>query len=159
MKAKVAIRHLGRVTQAQATAQSGDAELKRFRDALLLKDFFIDDEKGNRLVLRRRAHLSQDEWPMRVSICCDGSQFDIRYFHYIPWSWIAGFVLLMLLVLPFVGISNSILAFGLGAIMVALATYKRKFDCRPDARFWQQRSRQRWNETMERLLWEAFERR
>ncbi|CDH47786.1 hypothetical protein BN874_980005 [Candidatus Contendobacter odensis Run_B_J11] len=157
MKAELAVRHLGRVTQA--TVQGGDAELKQFRNALLLKDFVIAAEEGNRLELRRRAHLTQDDWPMRVSIHREGSQFDIRYFHYIPWGWIAGFVLLMLLVLPFAGIPNPILAFGLGAVVAALAIYKQKFDCRPDARFWQQRPRQRWNETMERLLREAFERR
>ncbi|MBL8248380.1 MAG: hypothetical protein JNK95_08475, partial [Candidatus Competibacter sp.] len=86
----------------------------------------------------------------------DGNRFDIRYFHYIPWGWIVGFVLLMLLVLPFAGIPNPMLAFGLGSIVAVLAIYKQKFDCRPDARFWQQRPRQRWNVTMERLLREAF---
>lgn len=154
MKAELAIRHLGRVTQA--TVQGGDAEFKRFRNALLLKEFVISAEEGNRLELRRRAYLTQDDWPMRVSIRRDGRQFDIRYFHYIPWGWIVGFVLLMLLVLPFAGIPNPMLAFGLGSIVAVLAIYKQKFDCRPDARFWQQRPRQRWGETMERLLREAF---
>ena len=68
----------------------------RFRNALLLKDFVIAAEEGNRLELRRRAYLSQDDWPMRVSIHRDGHQFDICYFHYIPWGWIASFVGLML---------------------------------------------------------------
>ncbi len=93
---------------------------------------------------------------MRVSIHRDGRQFDIRYFHYIPWGWIASFVVLMLLVLPVAGIPNPIMAFGLATLVAALAIYKQRFDCRPDARFWQQRPRQRWNETMERLLREAF---
>lgn len=154
MRAELAIRHLGRVTQA--TVQGGDAGLKRFRNALLLKEFVITAEEGNRLELRRRAYLTQDDWPMRVSIRRDGNRFDIRYFHYIPWGWIVGFVLLMLLVLPFAGIPNPMLAFGLGSIVAVLAIYKQKFDCRPDARFWQQRPRQRWNVTMERLLREAF---
>ena len=154
MRAELAIRHLGRITQAMV--QGGYAGLNRFRNALLLKEFVITAEEGNRLELRRRAYLTQDDWPMRVSIRCDGNRFDIRYFHYIPWGWIVGFVLLMLLVLSFVGIPNPMLAFGLGSIVAVLAIYKQKFDCRPDARFWQQRPRQRWNVTMERLLREAF---
>lgn len=155
MKAELAIRHLGRVTQA--TVQGGDAELKNIRNALLLKDFVIAAEKENRLELRRRAYLSQDDWPMRVTIHRDGRQFDIRYFHYIPWGWIVSFVALMLLVLPVAGIPNPILAFGLGTIVAVLAIYKQKFDGRPNARFWQQQPRQRWGEIMERLLREAFE--
>ena len=81
---------------------------------------------------------------------------DIHYFLYIPWGWISGFVVLALLVLPVAGIPNPILAFGLAAVAAALAIYKQKFDCRPNARFWQQRPRQRWGETIERLLAEAF---
>ncbi|MCB1794875.1 MAG: hypothetical protein KDJ70_10700 [Candidatus Competibacteraceae bacterium] len=61
------------------------------------------------------------------------------------------------LALPFAGFQNAGLAFVLALLVAALAIYKQKFDCRPDARFWQQRSRQRWGEIMERLLREAFE--
>ncbi len=154
MKAELTIRHLGRVTQA--TVQGGDAELKRLRNALLLKEFVIATERENFLELRRRAYLMQDDWPMRASIRRDGGRFEVRYFLYIPWGWIIGFVFMMLLVLPFAGIPNPVMAFGLGTVTAALAIYKQKFDCRPDARFWQQRSRQRWNETMERLLREVF---
>lgn len=148
------IQHTGRMTQATVTGN--DAGLKRFRNALLLKDFVIAAERENALELRRRAYLSQDDWPIRVSIRRSGRQMDIRYFLYIPWGWISGFVALALLVLPFAGIPNPVLAFGLAAVAAALAIYKQKFDCRPDARFWQQRPRQRWGETMERLLTEAF---
>lgn len=154
MNAELTICHLGRVSQA--TAQGGDAELKRLRNALLLKDFVIAVEDENWLELRRRAYLSQDDWPMRVCIRRDGKQFQVQYFHYIPWGWIGSFVLLMLLVLPFAGIPQPLLAFGLASITAALAIYKQKFDCRPDAGFWQQQPRQRWGETMERLLREAF---
>lgn len=154
MNAELTICHLGRVSQA--TVKGGDAELKRLRNALLLKDFVIAVEDEHRLELRRRAYLSQDDWPMRVSIRRDGRQFEIRYFHYIPWAWIISFVIVMLLVLPVAGIPQPILAFGLALVTAALAVYKQQFDCRPDARFWQQPPRQRWGETMERLLREAF---
>jgi hypothetical protein len=154
MAAELMIRHLGRMTQA--TVQGGDAQLKKLRNALLLKDFIISAERENVLELRRRAYLTQDDWPMRVIVRRDGNQFEIDYYLYIPWGWIAGFTVLMLLVLPFAGIPNAPLAFGLAAVVAALAIYKQKFDCRPNARFWQQRPRQRWNETMERLLREAF---
>jgi hypothetical protein len=154
MAAELMIRHLGRVTQA--TVQGGDAQLKKLRNALLLKDFIISAERENVLELRRRAYLTQDDWPMRVIVRRDGNQFEIDYYLYIPWGWIAGFTVLMLLVLPFAGIPNAPLAFGLASVVAALAIYKQKFDCRPNARFWQQRPRQRWNETMERLLREAF---
>jgi len=41
-------------------------------------------------------------------------------------------------------------------LVMGLAVYKQKFDGRPDARFWQQRPRQRWGELIERLMREAF---
>lgn len=154
MNAELTICHLGRVTQA--TVQGGDAELKRFRNALLLKDFVIVAERDHRLEVRRRAYLSQDDWPMRVIVNHDGRQFEIRYFHYIPWAWIISFVIVMLLVLPVAGIPQPLLAFGLALVVAGLAIYKQQFDCRPDARYWQQQPRQRWGETMERLLREAF---
>ena len=154
MTAELTIRHLGRMTRA--TARGGDAQLKKFRNALLLKEFRVVAEQENRLEFRRRAFLLQDDWPMRVTIHRDGPQFEIDYSLLIPWGWIVGFVVLMLLVLPFAGIPNEILAFGLASVIAGLAIHKQKFDCRPDARFWQQRPRQRWNDTMERLLREAF---
>lgn len=155
MTAELTIRHLGRMTQATATG--GDGQLKKFRNALLLKDFIIAVERENVLELRRRAYLMQDDWPMRVIVRRDSGEFEIDYFLCIPWGWIVGFVVLVLLVLPFAGIPNAALAFGLASVVAALAIYKQKFDCRPNARFWQQRPRQRWGETMERLLREAFE--
>ncbi len=148
------IQHQGRMTQA--TVMGNDIQLKKFRNALLLKDFVIAAERANGVELRRRAYLTQDDWPMRISIRRDGHQLDVRYFLYIPWGWIIGFVLLALLVLPFTGIPNPALAFGLASVVAALAIYKQKFDCRPNARFWQQRPRQRWGEIIERLLAEAF---
>ena len=140
----------------QATVMGNDIQLKKFRNALLLKDFVIAAERANGVELRRRAYLTQDDWPMRISIRRDGHQLDVRYFLYIPWGWIIGFVLLALLVLPFTGIPNPVLAFGLASVVATLAIYKQKFDCRPNARFWQQRPRQRWGEIIERLLAEAF---
>lgn len=148
------IQHQGRMTQA--TVMGNDIQLKKFRNALLLKDFVIAAERANGVELRRRAYLTQDDWPMQISIRREGHQLDVRYFLYIPWGWIIGFVLLALLVLPFTGIPNPVLAFGLASVVAALAIYKQKFDCRPNARFWQQRPRQRWGEIIERLLAEAF---
>ena len=93
---------------------------------------------------------------MRVIVRRDGPQFEIDCYLYIPWGWIAAFTVLMFLVLPFAGIPNAPLAFGLASVVAVLAIHKQKFDCRPVARFWQQRPRQRWGETMERLVREAF---
>lgn len=156
MAVELAIRHLGRMTQA--TVRGGDTQLKKLRNALLLKEFRIVAEQENLLELRRRAHLTQDDWPMRVIVRRDGSQFDIRYCLYVPWGWIAGFVAMMLLVLPFAGIPNAPLAFGLAAAVAVLTIHRRQFDCRPDARFWQERPRRRWNATMEGIMREAFAR-
>lgn len=148
------IQHLGRFTQA--TVQGGDAQLKKLRNALLLNHFFITAETENRLEARRRAYITQDDWPMRVIIQRNGRQFDIRYFLFIPWSWIVALVFLSLLVLPFAGIPRAELALGLATIVAALAIYKQKFDLRPNARYWQRQPRQRWNEMMEQLIREAF---
>ena len=94
---------------------------------------------------------------MKVSIRRDGNRFEVDYCLFIPWGWIAGLSVFTWLALPFAGFQNAGLAFVLALLVTALAIYKQKFDCRPDARFWQQRSRQRWGEIMERLLREAFE--
>ncbi len=154
MADELTIHHLGRLTRA--TARGGDAQLKKLRNALLLKNFVIAAERENFLEFRRRAYLTQDDWPMRVIVRRNGPQFEIDCYLHIPWGWIAAFTVLMLLVLPFAGIPNAPLAFGLALVVAVLAIHKQKFDCRPDARFWQQRPRQRWGETMERLVREAF---
>lgn len=156
MVEELTIHHEGRRTRAMA--RGGDAQLKKLRNALLLKNFVIAAERDGVLELRRRAYLTQDDWPMRVRVRRDGGQFEIAYHFYIPWGWIAAFTLMMFLVLPFAGIPNAPLAFGLALVVLALAIYQRQFDCRPNARFWQQRPRQRWGELMERLLREAFAR-
>jgi hypothetical protein len=153
MTAELTISHLGRMTRA--TAQGGDAQLKKLRNALLLKEFRVVVDRENHLEFRRRAYLLQDDWPMQVTIRRAGSRFENDYSLLVPWGWIVGLVFLTLVVLPFAGIPNALLAFGLASLIAVLAIYKQKFDCRPNARFWQQRPRQRWNETMERLLREA----
>lgn len=154
MAVELTIRHLGRMTQV--TLQGGDGALKKLRNALLIHGFVVAAEGGERLEMRRRAYLSQDDWPMRVLITRDGNQFDIRYFLFIPWGWIVGFVFLMWLVLPFAGVPNAPLAFGLAAVVAVLAIYKQKFDCRPNARYWQQLPRRRWGEAMEAMIRQAF---
>ena len=156
MADELTIHHLGRLTRA--TAHGGDAQLKKFRNTLLLKEFRIAVERENRLEFRRRAYLTQDDWPMRITVRRDGARFEIDYYLYIPWGWIGAFTVLMFLVLPFAGIPNAPLGFGLALVVAALAIYKQKFDGRPNARFWQQRPRQRWGEIMERLVREAFAR-
>ena len=156
MADELTIRHLGRLTRA--TAQGGDAQFKNLRNALLLKNFVIAAERENVLELRRRAYVTQDDWPMAVVVRRAGNEFDIRYCLYIPWGWIVGLVRLALVVLPFAGIPNAPLAFGLAAAVAVLAIYKQKFDCRPDARFWQERPRKRWGETLEGILRDAFAR-
>ena len=156
MTAELTIRHLGRMTRA--TVRGGDAQFKKLRNALLLKEFRVVVDRENHLELRRRAYLLQDDWPMQVTIRRAGSRFEIDYSLLVPWSWIVGLIVLTLLVLPFAGFQRDVLAFGLAAGVATLAIYQQKFDCRPNARFWQQRPRQRWNETMERMLREAFNR-
>ena len=154
MNAELTIRHLGRKTRA--TVRGGDAQLKKFRDALLLKEFRLSSERDGRLELGRRAFLLQEDWPMWVSIRRENGQFQIDYWNFIPWGWIIGLVFLILVVLPFAGIPNEILMFSLAAIITLLAVYKQKFDCRPDARFWQQQPRQRWGEVLEQMLKDSF---
>lgn len=154
MAVELTVRHWGRMSQV--TVRGNEAQRKKLRDALLLKDFIVVTESDERLEMRRRASITQDDWPMRVIVRCDSHQFDIRYFLFIPWGWIVSFVVLMWLVLPFAGIRHVALAFGLAAIVAMMAIYKQKFDCRPDARFWQARPRQRWHEIMEKIIREAF---
>jgi hypothetical protein len=153
--ANLTIQHLGRLSRM--TVRGSDAQLKKLRNALLLKDFVVALEHENGLELRRRAYLLQDDWPMRVSIRQDGARFEIDYYQFIPWGWIVGLVFLTWIVLPFAGFQNASLAFLLALLVAVLAIYKQKFDCRPNARFWQQGPRQRWGETMERLVREAFD--
>lgn len=155
MSTELTICHLGRMTRV--TAQGGDAQLKKFRNALLLKEFRLVAERENAWELRRRAYLLQDDWPIQVNIRREGRQFQIDYSLSIPWSWIGGLVFLTVVALPFAGFQNAGLAFVLALLVAALAVYKQKFDGRPNARFWQQRPRQRWGELMERLLREAFD--
>ena len=142
----------------RVVARGREANLKKLRNALLLKEFRVVAERENRLVLRRRAYVLQDDWPMTVVVDRDGDRFDIRYSLFIPWGWIVGLVFLALVVLPFAGIPNALLAFGLATVVAILAVYRQKFDCRPNARFWQERPRKRWGETMEEILREAFAR-
>ncbi|MCB1794876.1 MAG: hypothetical protein KDJ70_10705 [Candidatus Competibacteraceae bacterium] len=52
---------------------------KKFRAALLLKGFAVASERDDRLDLRRRAYLLQDDWPMRVSVRRDGNRFEVDY--------------------------------------------------------------------------------
>lgn len=156
MTAEVTIRHLGRLTRA--TARGGKPQLKKVRDALVLKGFVPVSETDDGFDLRRRAHVTQDDWPMRVKARCEGQRCEIDYFLFIPWGWIAGFTALMWLVLPFAGVQHALLAFGLGLVVLASALYTQKFDCRPNAKYWQARPRQRWHETMEKLIGEAFAR-
>lgn len=156
MAADLTIQHLGRMTRV--VARGREANLKKLRNALLLKEFRVVAERENRLVLRRRAYVLQDDWPMTVVVDRDGDRFDIRYSLFIPWGWIVGLVFLTLVVLPFAGIPNALLAFGLATVVAILAVYRQKFDCRPNARFWQERPRKRWGETMEEILREAFAR-
>ena len=154
MQAELTLSHLGRTTRA--TVRGSDAQLKKFRNALLLKEFRIVAERENAWEFRRRAYLLQDDWPVQVHIRRNGPQFEIDYGLSIPWGWIAGLGFLTF-ALPFAGLQNAGLAFILALLVMGLAVYKQKFDCRPDARFWQQRCRQRWGELIERLMREAFE--
>ena len=156
MSAELTISHWGRVSRA--TVQGNDVQVKKFRNALLLKDFRLVTESENTWEFRRRAYLLQDDWPVQVCIHREGRRVEIEYYLFIPWSWISGLCFLTLVVLPFAGFQNAGLGFILALLVMALAVYKQKFDGRPDARFWQQRPRQRWGELIERLIREAFER-
>jgi hypothetical protein len=154
MLSELTIHHQGRMTRA--TVRGGEAQLKKFRNALLLKEFRIVAERENEWKLRRRAYLLQDDWPVEVRVRREGREFKMDYYLSIPWGWIGGLIFLTF-ALPFAGFQNAGLGFVLALLVAGLAVYKQKFDCRPDARFWQQRPRQRWGETMEHLLREAFD--
>ncbi len=156
MKTDITIRHLGRMTQA--TVYGGDRQLKRLHKALLLKKFIVVSATEQRLVLRRPAYMLHDDWPMRVDIRRNGYEFDIRYCLLIPWPWIVGFVVLMMIVLPFAGIQRADMMLILGTLAAALASYKQKFDCSPNAPFWQTEPRRRWGEEMEQMVRDAFDR-
>ncbi len=78
MQAELTLCHLGRLTRA--TVQGGDAQLKKFRNALLLKEFRIVAERENEWEFRRRAYLLQDDWPVQVHIRRQGNQFEIDYY-------------------------------------------------------------------------------
>ena len=155
MATELTIHHLGRITRATVTGS--DKQLRQFRNALLLKEFRIVAERENVWELRRRAYVLQDDWPAQVTIRRNGAQLEIDYNLCIPWGWIAGLGFLTWVVLPFAGLQNAALAFVLALLVMGLAIYQQKFDCRPDARFWQQRPRQRWGELIERLLRESFD--
>jgi hypothetical protein len=149
------IRHLGRTSRACVPADA--AALQRLSQALQRDHHFtVVAERDGGLELRRRAFVLQDDWPVRVSVRASDGGYRIDYGLFIPWSWIAALGLLALVVLPFAGIPHAALAAALAALAVALASLCQRFDCRPDARFWQQRPRRRWHETMQRLLREAF---
>jgi hypothetical protein len=154
MLSELTIHHQGRMTRA--TVRGGEAQLKKFRNALLLKEFRIVAERENEWKLRRRAYLLQDDWPVEVRVRREDREFKMDYYLSIPWGWIGGLIFLTF-ALPFAGFQNAGLGFVLALLVAGLAVYKQKFDCRPDARFWQQRPRQRWGETMEHLLREAFD--
>ncbi len=115
----------------------------------------IVTEQDDALELRRRARLTQDDWPMRVSVRRMGDQIELRYWLYIPWGWIGSFVGLAFLALPFAGIRSEVLMFGLALTAAALAISKQKLIAGPMPDSGEQRPRQRWGETMERLLREA----
>jgi hypothetical protein len=154
MLSELTIHHQGRMTRA--TVRGGEAQLKKFRNALLLKEFRIVAERENEWKLRRRAYLLQDDWPVEVRVRREDREFKMDYYLSIPWGWIGGLIFLTF-ALPFAGFQNAGLGFVLALLVAGLAVYKQKFDCRPDARFWQQRPRQRWGETMEHLLRETFD--
>lgn len=155
MAAKLTIVHLGRITRA--TVQGSDAQLKKFCNTLLLKEFRLVVERENVREFRRRAYVLQDDWPVLVKIRRDGRQIEIDYSLSIPWSWIAGLSFLTWVALPFAGLQNAGLAFILALVVALMAVYQQKFDLRPDARFWQQQPRQRWGQIMEDWLREAFD--
>ena len=102
---ELTIRHLGRVTRA--TGRGDAARFKKLGAAWLPKGFAVASERDDRLDLRRRAYLLQDDWPMKVSIRRDGNRFEVDYCLFIPWGWIAGLSVFTWLALPFAGFQNA----------------------------------------------------
>lgn len=154
MATELTICHLGRVSRV--TCSGTEAQFQQFRDALLLRGFYLAHEQENAWEFRRRAYLLQDDWPIRVAVSRSAQQFEIAYYLSIPWSWIATLGFLAIMVWPFAGFPNAEMGFVLAVLLVAIAGYKQKFDLRPNAKFWQQVPRQRWGAILEHLISESF---
>ena len=153
--AEVTIHHRGR--ESLASVRGPEAALDRFRDALVARGFRLRRAAGDRWIFRRPAALLEDDWPLHVEVTPHGDELTIRYFFYIPWAWIAGFVLMMLLVLPFAGIRRADLVLAVGVLAASLAIWRRRFDCAPNATGWQAAPRRRWGATMAELLTDVFD--
>ncbi len=150
MKTAVRIEHRGR--ESVAHLRGGHPQVQRIRTALAALGFERVAECGGRLDYRRRAALLQDDWPISLTVEQDGAEIRVRYALFIPWPWIAGFVAAIVVVLPFAGFLRADLILVVAALAVALATWKQRFDCRPDARYWQTASRRRWGEELASVL-------
>lgn len=155
MTTALTIQHLGRVSRAHFTATDG--QIKKLRNALLIKEFRVVSETADSWKLRRRAYVMQDDWPVQVTISRSGRhEWQIDYALSVPWAWIISLCFLSIMVWPFAGVENAGLGFILALFILALALYQRTFDCRPHARFWQQRPRQRWGDFFERCIAETL---
>jgi hypothetical protein len=155
MTNELKVHHSGRVTQL--LVKGSDIQFRRFRRLLLINDFIVVFENNERLEMRRRAYVMHDDWPIRLTVKRDSNHFDIRYFLFIPWSWIISFSILIFLILPYAGVPNTSLTFLLSVIVVVLTLFKRQFDCRPTAKYWQSSPRRRWHNIIEQLIKESFQ--
>ena len=150
----VDIRHLGGVSRARVRATP--AQVEQFDRALLAHGFVAAGERRAGLEWHRPPRLLHDDWPLRVRLAWRGDAVEIDYGMVIPWPWIVGLAVLALVGLPLVPTPYPGLFVAIAALAVGLATVVRRFDCRPDARWWQQRPRARWHATMTGLLQAAF---
>lgn len=150
MSNELQIQHLGRVSRA--TVVCSEAQIKKFRNALLINEFRVVSASADCWKMRRRAYVMQDDWPIQVQITRHGREWQVDYALAVPWAWIASLCFLSIMVWPFAGVEHAGFGFIIALLILALAVYQRTFDCRPKARFWQQRPRQRWGELMEYYL-------
>ena len=141
---KIAVRHLGRKSTVSVVASRD--RIDAFLERLAREQFFMEsqrqwDDKGTWL-LGRKIRLMAGDWPMKVLVQQDGQAVTIDYFMFMPWGWIISLAILLFFFLPFITITGTPLVFLVGLGVIAMAIYKQRFDCSPDAS-WQGPPRQR----------------
>lgn len=146
------IKHYGRITVIIIT--NGKIQIARLREALTTQGFILTFENNKQLKMRRRAYIQQNDWPISLCVLNNGKEVKISYYLFIPWGWLIFFLLINLVMLP---ILTSIYASIIGTfILFLLALIKRRFDCRPNAIYWQAASRSRWHTIITNLIRQSY---
>nr|VFJ50553.1 MAG: hypothetical protein BECKFM1743A_GA0114220_100855 [Candidatus Kentron sp. FM] len=164
---KIAVTHLGKKSTVSVAASRDRIDV--FLEMLVRERFFMEsgprsdgkvaDDKmtDNRQtwVFGRKIQLMAGDWPMKVFVEQNAEDVTVTYFMFMPWGWIITLAVMIFFFLPFIPIDGAPLVFFLGLGVIALAIYKQRFDCSPNAS-WQGPPRQRWNNRMIELVTDAF---